>query len=129
MRFARALFALSTFLLSFGLIRPHALLAQQTSAEAPIIAVVENDIYAVSPRDGSARLLVGRSGVPAAGLKAIGVYDYVTLSAISPDNTKIAYTAPVYEQTDPAFDEQRRDIGRINPKDITLVDIASGEQT
>ncbi|GEM_PF-1908856 len=136
MIFSHKMLAVSALLLS--LLLPHSsdLRAQDENPDAPIIALANNNIYAVSPSDGESRLLVERSKEKDEQLDEL-YYTYkvnfllssIGLSPISPDNTKFAYKSPVYEQLDPEFEDKRIDIARMNPNDITLVDIASGEQT
>lgn len=119
--------ALITLSLSLIALTPSDLFA--IGEEAPIIAMAGTNIYAVSPVDGEARLLVERSPEQDEALNDASMGMGLSLSQISPDNTKFAYTAPLYEVLDPAFDSKREDIADIRPVDLTLVDIATGEQT
>jgi hypothetical protein len=129
MHHSRRLLALSLLFSSLILFNPHTLLAQ--SDENPIIALSNNNIYAVSPSDGQARLLVERSATKDEALYEIStsIGKSLLLSAISPDNTKFAYAAPLYELLDPAFESKLPDILKAHPNDLTLVDIATGELT
>ena len=102
---------------------------QALESEAPVIALSNNAIYAVSPHDGTSRLLVERDAVQDAALDQLYVNSTLSLSPISPDGTKFAYIAPLYEILDPAFASEVAQTSQIRPTDITLVDIASGTQT
>jgi hypothetical protein len=127
MHHSRKLFALSLLFSSLILFNPHTLLAQ--SNESPIIALSNNNIYAVSPIDGEAHLLLERSATKDEALANADIGVDLYFSPISPDNTKFAYTAPLYEVLDPAFESKLADIANISPTDLTLVDIATGELT
>jgi len=121
MRVSRKPLALSALVLSLILLNQRDVLAQAARNDAPIIAVANNNIYAVSPEDDEARLLVERD--PEKDKLISGNYGgaAITLSSISPDNTKFAYTTPLHEMLDPEFEDRQRD--------ITLVDIARGHLT
>lgn len=124
---ARKHLALLALLVGFVLLNPH--LLQAVDEEHPIIARVHNDIYAVSPSDGSARLLVERDDEKDALISGTYGGSAITLFPISPDNTKFAYTTPLHEMLDPEFEDQQADIANLQPRDITIVDIASGSLT
>jgi len=120
--------ALSALFMSLVLLSPHDLMA--IDEQPPIIAVANNNIYAVSPLDGDARLLVERPAEKEQALQDIGVPRSLDLSRMSPDNTKFAYTAPLYEMLDPVFEDQTwPDFQGVRLRDLTLVDIASGQLT
>lgn len=97
--------------------------------EAPIIALSNNNIYAVSPVDSEARLLVERDAAQDDQLNKILVRPILNLSPISPDQTAFAYIAPLYEVLDPTFAADLGQAAFVGLSDVTLVDIASGEQT
>lgn len=97
--------------------------------DTPIVAVSNNSLYAVSPTDGSVRLLVERSAEADEALRGIRVNPTLRLSALSPDHSSIAYIAPIDEILEPLYRNQLQQITQIQPNDIYLVDIAKGEQT
>jgi hypothetical protein len=102
---------------------------EDADGEAPIIALSNNNIYAVSPIDGEARVLGERDAEQDARLNEMFVSPTLALSPISPDQTSFAYIAPLYEVLDPAFAADAPQIVSMRPTDITVVDIASGTQT
>ena len=127
MRVSRKILALSALFMSLVLLSSHNLMA--IGEEAPIIALANNNIYLVSPTDGDARLVVERDPEKDALIAEKFGTASLKLSPISPDNTKFAYVAPLYEVLDPAFEDKQREIANLHPRDITLVDIASGALT
>ena len=127
MLLSRKLFALSSLLLSLVCLYPHDLLA--VDEEAPIIALANNNIYAVSPVDGDARVLVERDPVKDTALNAAHIGPRISLISLSPDSTKFIYSAPLYEVLDPVFEPKRDKIATIRPEELILVDIETGEQT
>lgn len=126
MLFSRKFLTLSALLLILIIVNTH-LLADDQAEEVPIIATVDDDVYAVSPLTGESRLLIERS--ESQGFSEAGFGTEVSLISVSPDNTRLAYTAYPYEMGDAAYKLKRGDIANIMPNDITIVDIATGEQT
>lgn len=103
--------------------------AQDTSL-VPIIALTpENDLYAVSPADGSATLLLDRDPEQDALLEANGRLADLVLGQVSPGGDYVAYSAPLYEILDPFYSNQQDDLLRLLPRDIYLLNIETGEQT
>jgi hypothetical protein len=51
------------------------------------------------------------------------------LSPISPDNTKFAYTTPLYEVLDEAYEDRRSELANLRPRELFIVDIVSAKIT
>ncbi len=97
------------------------------SSNAPIITRVGRSLYAVSPDTGESRLL---DEVPPE-LSQLLKENYsgfgIDLGGISPDNTRLAYSAGLSAILDPAYSDQATALAQRNPNDIYIVDISTGE--
>src|SRR5262245_32396483 len=82
---------------------PNRVVAQDTELEAPIVALVDNTIYAVSSVDGSAYPLVERPAGVDAALEAIDVNPAVRLGPVAPDNATLVYIAPEADLLSPVL--------------------------
>lgn len=127
MRVFHRILAITTVLLGLIVLTPRDLLA--IGEEFPIVALSDNNIYFVSPEDGETRLIVERDAEKDALLKEIYAGAELQLGPMSPYNTHFAYTEPLYEMLDSAYEDKRVEIANLRPRELFLVDMATGEIT
>ncbi len=124
----KCLLGLSVMFASLGLVNVGQAASPAIISDDPIIARQGNSLYAVSPVSGESRLLdevmPELSQILKKNYSGVGI----RLEGISPDNTRIAYTAGLSEILDPTYADQATALAQRNPNDVYILDIATGER-